>query len=136
MLHRPVSPRGCDGLEVRTRAPARPRLAPVAHVRVRRCAGAFVDGMDRTALEGRHLRPAERGWDGAFGEEALAGTKEERIDPEVEAVDEVVAQQRLHEIGAPPEPDPPVALLDLGDLLRDVAVEDGRARPVGVREGP
>ena len=71
-----------------------------------------------------------------FPEEPLAGADDDRVDLEVEGVNEVVLDQRLDELRAAMNDDVAVvSLLELPDLVDDVTRKDGGVVPFGVGQG-
>jgi hypothetical protein len=69
-------------------------------------------------------------------EEALAGPQDDRENHQAQLVDEVVLDQRLHELGAAVDHDVPTRLLSqLRDVLHHVAPEYRRVVPLGLLEG-
>src|SRR3954465_13392099 len=74
--------------------------ADVGHVPVAGLPGPPVaqpDAATREAVGGDELEP---GWDGALGEQPLAGAEQHRVEDQLEPVDEIVPQQRLDEVRA------------------------------------
>ena len=70
-----------------------------------------------------------------LAEEPLARSEDDREDHHAQLVDEVVLDQRLHELGAAVDDDVGVDIvLELGDLGRDVALEHGGVVPLGLVE--
>jgi hypothetical protein len=73
-----------------------------------------------TARPWSHRRPA--------GEQLLAAAEEQRVQPQVQPVDETQTQQRLHEVEAANEVDVVMTLLEGGDAPGEVTGD--RRRPV------
>jgi hypothetical protein len=68
----------------------------------------------------------------SLAEEALTCPENERMGHQPQLVDQVVLHQRLHERAAAVDEDVPIhGLLQLRDLLDDVALQDDRVGPSG-----
>ncbi len=79
------------------------------------------------------VRQAERLLVGRLAEQALAAAQYDGEDHQPQLVDEIVLEQRVNQLGASGDQDHAVDLvLQLLDLLDDVAAEDRRVVPVGL----
>ncbi len=71
-----------------------------------------------------------------FPEKLLAGADDDRVDLEVQGVNEVVLDQRLDELRAAMHNDVAViSLFELPDLVHDVTGKDDGVVPFGVGQG-
>src|SRR2546421_7873470 len=97
-------------------------------------AGRLVGELDRAIGVGDRLGQAQRRRNGPAAEHLLAAAEQQRVQPQIQPVDESETQQGLHEIEAANDMDFVVALLHGGDALGEVPGHERRTLP-GERAG-
>src|SRR5207249_3413244 len=100
-------------------------------------ARALIRRDDDAGARRRHVDGLEPGRDRAFGEEPLPAAEHDREGPHVKLVDEVVPYERLDEVAASVHLDLRSGLLlQLGHVLRHVALDERRVVPFNALERP
>src|SRR6266542_6776341 len=84
------------------------------------------DEDDHAVADGLRVGETQRLLVARLAEEALSASEHDRVHHQPQLVDEVALEQRLHQPRAPVDDDVPfLRLLQLADLLRDVALHHG-----------